>query len=54
MADTTKRISRLTRNEVTTADREIYDRYMQQRGNVPNMFRTVAHRRNFSDDDRAF
>ena len=38
------RISRLTRNEVTPETGEIYDRYMRQRGNVPNMFRTVAHR----------
>lgn len=38
------RISRLTRNEVAEETGEIYDRYMRQRGNVPNMFRTVAHR----------
>ncbi|MGC1784701.1 MAG: carboxymuconolactone decarboxylase family protein [Acidobacteriaceae bacterium] len=38
------RISRLTRNEVSPETGEIYDRYMRQRGNVPNMFRTVAHR----------
>jgi uncharacterized peroxidase-related enzyme len=38
------RISRLTRKEVDAATGAIYDRYMQQRGNVPNMFRTVAHR----------
>ncbi|HEX4023051.1 MAG TPA: carboxymuconolactone decarboxylase family protein [Acidobacteriaceae bacterium] len=38
------KISRLTRNQVTPETGEIYDRYMRQRGNVPNMFRTVAHR----------
>ena len=38
------KISRLTRNQVTPEAGEIYDRYMRQRGNVPNMFRTVAHR----------
>lgn len=38
------RISRLSRNEVGPATGEIFDRYMRQRGNVPNMFRTVAHR----------
>ncbi len=38
------KISRLARNEVTPETGEIYDRYMQTRGNVPNMFRTVAHR----------
>lgn len=44
MADTTTRISRLTREEVPSETAEIYDRYIKQRGNVPNMFRTVAHR----------
>ena len=38
------RLSRLNRQEVSDATGEIYDRYMRQRGNVPNMFRTVAHR----------
>jgi uncharacterized peroxidase-related enzyme len=38
------RISRLSRTEVSSHSGEIYDRYIQQRGNVPNMFRTVAHR----------
>jgi uncharacterized peroxidase-related enzyme len=38
------RISRLGRNEVSESVGAIYDRYMRQRGNVPNMFRTVAHR----------
>ena len=38
------RISRLGRRDVTETVGEIYDRYVRQRGNVPNMFRTVAHR----------
>jgi uncharacterized peroxidase-related enzyme len=38
------RISRLGRKDVSEAVGEIYDRYVRQRGNVPNMFRTVAHR----------
>lgn len=38
------RLSRLNRQEVPDAVGEIYDRYMRQRGNVPNMFRTMAHR----------
>ena len=37
------RISRLGRRDVSEAVGEIYDRYVRQRGNVPNMFRTVAH-----------
>ena len=44
MPDKTSRISRLTRDEVPAETQKIYDHYMQQRGNVPNMFRTVAHR----------
>jgi uncharacterized peroxidase-related enzyme len=38
------RISRLGRRDVSDAVGEIYDRFARQRGNVPNMFRTVAHR----------
>ncbi len=38
------RISRLGRKDVGEQVGAIYDRYMRQRGNVPNMFRTVAHR----------
>ena len=38
------RLSRLARKQVSEATGEIYDRYMRERGNVPNMFRTVAHR----------
>lgn len=38
------RISRLDRSQVDASTAEIYDFYLKQRGNVPNMFRTVAHR----------
>ena len=38
------RISRLTRDEVSPSTSLIYDRYLLDRGNVPNMFRTMAHR----------
>jgi uncharacterized peroxidase-related enzyme len=44
MQTITPKISRLDRDQVNAETGEIYDRYMQQRGNVPNMFRTVAHR----------
>src|SRR3984893_11275625 len=37
-------ISRFGRRDVNEAVGEIYDRFARQRGNVPNMFRTVAHR----------
>jgi uncharacterized peroxidase-related enzyme len=38
------RISRLNRSEVTGESLAIYDRVLRDRGNVPNMFRTMAHR----------
>ena len=38
------RIKRLERAEVAPVTAAIYDHYLKERGNVPNMFRTVAHR----------
>ena len=38
------RISRLDRSEVDEQTAEVYDWFLQSRGNVPNMFSTVAHR----------
>ena len=38
------RISRLARNQVRPSSVAIYDRTLRDRGNVPNMFRTMAHR----------
>jgi uncharacterized peroxidase-related enzyme len=38
------RISRLDRSEVSTDLQKLYDRAFAQRGNVPNMFRVMAHR----------
>ena len=38
------RISRLDRNEVTPEMAALYDKAFAQRGNVPNMFRVMAHR----------
>ncbi len=38
------RVSRLDRSQVDAQTRDIYDLYLKERGNVPNMFRTVAHR----------
>jgi uncharacterized peroxidase-related enzyme len=40
----TPRISRLTRSEVSGESLTIFDRVLRDRGNVPNMFRTMAHR----------
>jgi uncharacterized peroxidase-related enzyme len=38
------RISKLERSEVTPEMSTLYDKIFAQRGNVPNMFRTMAHR----------
>ena len=38
------RISRLDRNEVSDEMAALYDKAFAQRGNVPNMFRVMAHR----------
>jgi len=38
------RISRLERSEVTPEMARIYDKALSLRGNVPNMFRVMAHR----------
>jgi len=38
------RISRLERSEVRPSSVAIYDKTLRDRGNVPNMFRTMAHR----------
>ncbi len=38
------RISRLDRNEVSAETAALYDKVFAQRGNVPNMFRVMAHR----------
>lgn len=42
--NSTPRISRLQRSAVVGTSLEIYDRVLRDRGNVPNMFRTFAHR----------
>ena len=38
------RISRLDRSNVDPEVAAVFDRFMKERGNIPNMFRTVAHR----------
>jgi uncharacterized peroxidase-related enzyme len=38
------RISRLDRNEVSAEAAALFDQAFAQRGNVPNMFRVMAHR----------
>jgi len=38
------RITRLEKSQVDANTGAIYDHFLKERGNVPNMFRTVAHR----------
>ena len=38
------RISRIDRSTAPPEVAEVYDHFMKVRGNIPNMFRTVAHR----------
>jgi len=38
------RITKVNRSETTGAVRAALDRMAEQRGNIPNMFRVVAHR----------
>jgi alkylhydroperoxidase family enzyme len=38
------RISRLDKSQVDPQSAEIFELFLKERGNVPNMFRTVAHR----------
>ncbi len=38
------RISRLDKSQVDEQTAAIYDHYLKERGNIPNMFRTAAHR----------
>lgn len=38
------RIRRLEPSEVDAGTAEIFDKFLKERGNIPNMFRTVAHR----------
>ena len=41
------RVTRLDKSTVDEKTGEIFDTYLKERGNVPNMFRTVAHRPEF-------
>lgn len=38
------RLSRLSPEQVDAQTREIFEAFLKERGNIPNMFRTVAHR----------
>ena len=38
------RVSRLTKDQVDPETGQVFELYQKERGNVPNMFRTAAHR----------
>ena len=38
------RLSKLSPDQADATSREVFDQFMRERGNVPNMFRTAAHR----------
>ena len=38
------RISKLSPEQVDDETREVFAAFLKERGNIPNMFRTVAHR----------
>jgi alkylhydroperoxidase family enzyme len=38
------RISKISPQQAEPESREVLERFIKERGNVPNMFRTVAHR----------
>jgi alkylhydroperoxidase family enzyme len=38
------RVSRLDKSQVDGESQVIFDDFLRERGNIPNMFRTAAHR----------
>lgn len=38
------RITRLDKTQVDSESQAVFDDFLRERGNIPNMFRTVAHR----------
>ncbi|PYV25508.1 MAG: hypothetical protein DMG24_09145 [Acidobacteria bacterium] len=38
------RLSKLSPDQADVEAREVFDHFLKERGNVPNMFRTIAHR----------
>lgn len=38
------RLAKLSPEQADAATREVFDVFLKERGNVPNMFRTAAHR----------
>ena len=38
------RLTKLSPEQADAATREVFDVFLKERGNIPNMFRTLAHR----------
>lgn len=38
------RLSKISPDQASPEAREVFDRFLKERGNIPNMFRTMAHR----------
>ena len=38
------RVSKLSPDQVDSQTREVFNAFLKERGNIPNMFRTAAHR----------
>ncbi len=38
------RLSKLSPDEVDARSQEVFNHFLKERGNIPNMFRTMAHR----------
>jgi alkylhydroperoxidase family enzyme len=38
------RLSKLSPDQVDGPSREVFNHFLKERGNIPNMFRTMAHR----------
>ena len=38
------RVSRLDKSQVDPESQQVFEDFLRERGNIPNMFRTVAHR----------
>jgi alkylhydroperoxidase family enzyme len=38
------RLSKLDKTQVDSQSQEVFEDFLRERGNIPNMFRTVAHR----------
>jgi alkylhydroperoxidase family enzyme len=38
------RLSKLSPDQVNGQSREVFNHFLKERGNIPNMFRTMAHR----------